>query len=106
MFSNAREIQVCSCLIVIVVKFSEYKSLEYYSCNKYCALVGQLEVSISDRNLQVSDRDLQVFVAMGMEKMHGSHYCVETITMATIQNMATTASSFGCTCNYLPRKYM
>ena len=55
-----------------------------YSCNKYCDLIGQLEVSIFDRDLQVSDRDLQdfhrdlqVFVTMGMEKMH-----VETITIA------------------------
>ena len=32
-----------------------------YSCNKYCDLIGQSEVSISNRDLHDSDRDLQDF---------------------------------------------
>ena len=32
-----------------------------HSCNKYCNLIGQEEVTNSDRHLHDSDRYLQVF---------------------------------------------
>ena len=63
-------------IIIMQCMSYNFTTLEY-SCNKYCDLIGQLEVSISRR-------DLQVFVTMGMEKN------VDTITIATLQSMATT----------------
>ena len=47
---------------------SERSELSPCSCNKYCDLTGQLDVSISHRDLLHFHRDLQVSVNVAMGK--------------------------------------
>ena len=48
---------------MVTYKITDLTNTLEHSCNKYCDLIGQSEVSISHRDLQDFHRDLQLYAA-------------------------------------------